>query len=73
MVNGQNIPFYHDYNTILSSNGQMGKINRYFDNFNKNSTTKKFGILEIDMIKFGLTILTMSTLEFWGWSMSKLA
>jgi hypothetical protein len=38
-----------------------------------NFNNKKFGIVEFVMIKFGLTILTMKILEFWGWSWSKLA
>ena len=46
------IPFYH----------QMVKINRSTDisTILKISTTKKFGIAKIVMIKFGLTILTIA-------------
>jgi hypothetical protein len=48
--------------TFLSSNGhghgQMVKINRYLYNFNN----KKSGIVEMMMIKFGLTILAMTIL-----------
>jgi hypothetical protein len=38
----------------------------------KNFNDKKSRIAEIVMIKFGLTILIMKILEFWGWSWSKL-
>jgi hypothetical protein len=56
---GQNDHFSNDHNTILSSNGhvQMVEINRYFNNVNKKS-----GMVEIFMIKFGLTILTIELL-----------
>jgi hypothetical protein len=61
MFNGQNDHFDHDHNTILSSNGhgQMVKINRYFNNFNKfqQLINKKSWIVEMAMIKFGLTMI----------------
>jgi hypothetical protein len=44
-------------------------ISTNFKKFNN----KKSGIGEIFMIEFGLTILTMKILDFWGWSWSKLA
>jgi hypothetical protein len=64
---GKNNHIDHDHNIILSSNGhgQMVKINRYFNNFNKFQQQKKSGIVEMVMIKFGLTILTTEILEFW--------
>jgi hypothetical protein len=54
----------------------MVKINKLTDististNFNKN---KKSVIVEMVMIKFGLTILITEILEFWEWSWSNLA
>jgi hypothetical protein len=78
--NVQNDHFDHDYNTILLSNGhgQVVKINRYFNNFNKfpKFNNKKsgiwidqfdyenFGIFGMVMVKIGLSILTIET-QFW--------
>jgi hypothetical protein len=58
--NGHSQNFGHDHYTILSSNdhGQMVKIIRYFNNFNN----KKSGIVEIIIIKLGVTILTKKIL-----------
>jgi hypothetical protein len=61
------IPFYHQM--VMVKWSKLADISTS----QQISTTKKSGIVEIFMIKFGLIILTMKILEFWGWSWSKLA
>jgi hypothetical protein len=43
------------------------------DKFQKFQLQKKSGTVDIVMIKFGLTILTMNIFEFLGWSWPKFA
>ena len=64
------IPFY--YQILMIKWSKLTDISTISTNF-KNFNNKKSGIVEIVMIKFGLTILTMKIMEFWGWSWSKLA
>jgi hypothetical protein len=44
---------------------KWSKLTDISTNF-KNFINKKSGIVEIVMIKYGLTILTMKILEIWG-------
>jgi hypothetical protein len=48
------------------------EIFQQFQQISARSTTKKSGIVEKVMIKFGLTILTTEVLEFWEWQWSNL-
>jgi hypothetical protein len=59
----------HDHNTILIMKWSWSKLTD-ISTISTNLHNKKTGIVDMVMTKFGLSILTMKILEFWGWSQS---